>query len=67
MCCCEGQKDKDYIELEKFKPKAIYYGIRMAPEYKKILRELAKAKQIREYEMYVDNQSSSYLLNYREI
>lgn len=67
MCCCEGQKDKDYIELEKFKLKAIYYGIRMAPEHKKILRELAKAKQIREYEMYVDNQSSSYLLNYKEI
>lgn len=67
MCCCEGQRDEKYIEIGKVKPKAIYYGTRIAPEHKKILSDLAKAKQVQEYEMYVDNRTASYLLGYREI
>lgn len=67
MCCCEGLKDEKYIEIGKIKPKAIYYGTRIAPEHKKILSELAKAKQIQEYEMFIDNHTASYLLDYRGI
>lgn len=51
----------------KIKPKAIYYGNDISPINKKILREIAKEKGLKEYQMYIDTQSDRYSMKYREL
>ena len=49
-----------------YKPVAIYYGRHMSGDDKKRLHELAKQKEINEYEMYLDYSSKKYEMLYRE-
>lgn len=60
--CCDYSKP---IPMETPIPKAIYYGSKIAPEHKAKLSEKAKEKGIEEYEMYIDDGSSEYLIEYR--
>ena len=67
MCCCANRVQENHIELPVKKPTAIYYGTYLPHEQKKELSLIARSKGIKEYEMYVNNNTASYLLNYREI
>ena len=67
MCCCENRVQENHIELTVKKPTAIYYGTYLPLEQKKKLSLIARSKGIKEYEMYVNNNTASYSLNYREI
>lgn len=49
-----------------YKPNAIYYGCEMALKDKQHLHEIAVAKGIKEFEMYIDLYSSKYVMKYRE-
>lgn len=49
-----------------YKPNAIYYGCEMVFEDKQQLHEIAVAKGIKEYEMYIDLYSSKYEMRFRE-
>lgn len=67
MCTCQGRMQEKFLELTGKKPTAIYYGTYLPANEKEKLRSIAKDKNIKEYEMYVDNNTASYSLNYREI
>lgn len=49
------------------KPVAIYYGCGISSINKKILSEMAKEKDLKEYQMYIDTQSDKYSMKYRKI
>lgn len=49
------------------KPQAIYYGKDISEINKKILSEMAKKKDIIEYQMYIDIQSEKYDIKYRRV
>lgn len=51
----------------QIKPIAIYYGNDISSINKTILRGMAKAKGIKEYQMYIDTQSDKYTMKYRRI
>lgn len=67
MCTCQGRMQEKFLELTGKKPTAIYYGTYLPANEREKLRSIAKDKNIKEYEMYVDNNTASYSLNYREI
>ena len=48
-----------------YKPTAIYYGVRIANENKEQLHEIAKAKGIAEFDMYIDYSSPKYEMMYK--
>ena len=49
-----------------YKPSAIYYGMHISEDNKKLLHEIACKKGIAEYEMFIDNASSKYEMLFRE-
>lgn len=51
----------------QIKPIAIYYGNDISVINKKILREIAKEKKLKEYQMYIDIQSNNYSMKYKRI
>lgn len=51
----------------KLKPVAIFYGKDISSINKKILSDMAKAKGIKEYQMYIDVQSDKYSMQYKRI
>lgn len=50
----------------KIRPTAIYYGKDISPINKKILSEIAKEKEIKEYQMYIDVQSEIYSMKFKK-
>lgn len=49
----------------KIVPTEIYYGLRISNEDKIKLHEIASKKKLIEYDMYIDNSSDKYVLNYK--
>ncbi len=49
-----------------YKPMAIYYGRHISKEHKELLHEIAQAKGIKEYEMYIDYTAPKYEMKYSE-
>lgn len=49
-----------------YKPMAIYYGRHISKEHKELLHEIAQAKGIKEYEMYIDYTAPEYEMSVRE-
>lgn len=49
-----------------YKPVAIYYGRHISKEHKELLHEIAQAKGIKEYEMYIDYTAPKYEMRARE-
>jgi len=49
-----------------YKPVAIYYGRHISKEHKELLHEIAQAKGLKEYEMYIDYSAPEYEMRVRE-
>ena len=49
-----------------YKPVAIYYGRHISKEHKELLHEIAQAKSLKEYEMYIDYTAPVYEMRVRE-
>lgn len=49
-----------------YKPVAIYYGRHISKEHKALLHEIAQAKRLKEYEMYIDYTAPEYEMRVRE-
>lgn len=50
----------------QIRPTAIYYGKDISPINKKILSDIAKEKEIKEYQMYIDVQSEKYSMKFKK-
>lgn len=59
---CDYSKPVDIIQP----PKAIYYGSNISSINRKILHSIAKGKELREYQMYIDDSSSNYEMRFKE-
>jgi hypothetical protein len=66
IICPYNKQNQDNIKLF-YKPKAIYYGMRIPPTDKKKLSELAIEKGIQQYEMYIKDDRKYYVLDYKKI
>ena len=64
MIKIDGNKaDQDFITIPDLGYlKAIYYGMHIEPRYKAHLRMIAKAKEIKEYDVVLDKDSRKYSL-----
>jgi len=51
----------------QYKPVAIYYGRHISSNHKEQLRQIAKEKGLREYQMYIDYSSEKYEMKYRDL
>lgn len=49
-----------------YKPMAIYYGRHISKEHKESFHEIAQAKGVKEYEMYIDYTAPVYEMRARE-
>lgn len=59
-----SEAKEDFFEIKDSNClKAIYYGPEMEPRYKSHLREIAKRKGIKEYDVALDTNSQKYALN----
>lgn len=60
---CLNQQDNDFATISDLEClKAIYYGPNMEKRYKDFLREIARQKNLLEYDMSIDTESSCYEL-----
>lgn len=51
----------------QYKPVAIYYGKHISEKHKVQLHNIAKAKNMKEYQMYIDYTAPEYEMNIREV
>lgn len=58
---------ENFYGIENVSPRAIYYGSKISPINKKILHIIAKEKGIVEYQMYIDDKSYNYSIQYKRI
>lgn len=58
-------REKPEITPVKIKPTEIYYGVKIPYDDKLTLHDIASEKGLKEYDMYIDNNSSRYALNFR--
>ena len=60
------QKDiQNEVEIFSCMPKAIYYGSNIAKNDRERLHSIAVRKKIPEFEMFLDETSSKFSMNYR--
>lgn len=64
VCGCSDYSKR--ISIITPSPIAIYYGSKISKENRRILSEKAKIKGLREYEMFIDDNSLEYKLEYKE-
>jgi hypothetical protein len=64
--CSASKRDENIIRIIVEKPKGVYYGPDISTENKAKLHEIAVEKEIDEYDIYIDDRTSSYNLNYRK-
>lgn len=63
ICRCPNRMNDDYSEISDLNCiKSIYYGSDIDPYYKKHLREIAKAREVEEYDVCIDQDSLKYKL-----
>ncbi|MBQ7239404.1 MAG: DUF2971 domain-containing protein [Bacteroidales bacterium] len=67
VCKVNDFQNKSPVCINNLRPKAIYYGTEISAIHKKKLHLIAKKKGIKEYQMYIDNNSSHYSLKAQKI
>lgn len=58
-------REKPEITPVKIKPSEIYYGVKISYDDKHTLHDIASKKGLKEYDMYIDNNSSRYALSFK--
>lgn len=59
----DSEEHGNVYEFKNLVPSAIYYGTRISPTNKKILSLFAQKKGVKEYDIYINEDSESYELN----